>query len=143
MRWLLLDEVISIKKNVKASTRSRIPQEQVSPEFLMLEMMAQTGALLLGAENNYSEDLIFAKVESAVYEPPYHPGESIFIHVTSENLRPEGAWLEGQIEIGDRVIARSRFLLMNVGRLIPGQKKPITFHDNFMNYFNVHAKVQN
>jgi 3-hydroxymyristoyl/3-hydroxydecanoyl-(acyl carrier protein) dehydratase len=142
MRWLLLDEVVSIQKSVKAETRSHVPDFPVSSELLMIEMMAQTGALLVGAENDFKKDLIFAKIDNAVFENVFRKGEPIHIETSSENLRPEGAWLDAWIENKNQRFARARILLMNVGEFLPGQNKPITFHEAFMNYFDVRSKVR-
>ena len=142
MRWLLLDEVIRIEKNTSALTRSRIPQGPVSPEPLLMEMMAQTGGLLLGAEKEFEEDIIFAKIDSADFFDP-QPGEPIEIEACSDSLRPEGSWMEASIKTsGGRPVARSRFLLMSVGRLAPEVKEPIVFHKAFMKHFRVLEKIQ-
>jgi len=142
MRWLLLDEVLSIQKSFLAKTRSHIPQTKVSPEVLMIEMMAQTGALLLGAESDFKEDLVFAKIEEARFECPLRPGEMLQIEADSDNLRSEGAWLNGRIQSDRGIIAKARFLLMNVGHLIAGRAQPITFHPVFMSYFRIRDKVR-
>jgi len=142
MRWLLLDEVVSIEPGVKAQTQSHIPNEDVSPEFLMMEMMAQTGGLLLGAECDFKEDVIFAKIAEANFQSHYQKDERIHIEVSSENLRAEGAWMDGVITNQSGKVAESRFLLMNVGHLLPDRKTSITFHDAFMNHFCVRDKIK-
>ncbi len=141
MRWLLLDEIVSIQKNEKAVTRSRMPETAVSPEPILMEIMAQTGGLLLGAQKDFRKDIIFAKIETADFFDP-QPGEPLEIEATSENLRPEGSWMEAVIRTsGGRRVARSRFLLMSVGRLDPEVSEPIVFHEAFMNHFRVREKV--
>ena len=142
MRWVLLDEVVVIQKKVKALTRSHVPQTEFSPEILMIEMMAQTGALLLGAENDFQEDLVFAKIENAAFENHFRSGESVQIEAWSDELRPEGAWMEGRIEKDGVKIAQSRFLLMNMKHLLPTHQEPITFHSNFMDHFQIRDKVK-
>ena len=142
MRWLLLDEVTVIEKKVRAKTRSRVPQSDVSPELLMMEMMAQTGALLLGAENDFQSDLVFAKIQEAVFDGGFRAGEGLEIEATSENLRPEGAWLEGAIRSAGGRQARGSFLLMNVGKLVAERTQSITFHEAFMNHFQIRDKVR-
>ncbi len=142
MRWLVLDEVLSIERPKRAVSRSRVPQEVFSAEFLMIEMMAQTGALLVGAEKDFSEDLIFAKIESAVFEPGLTPGEPIEIEAFSDQIGPDGGWLEAEIKNERGRLAKSRLLLMNVGHLVPGKKNSITFHDAFMNHFQIRSKIQ-
>ncbi len=141
MRWLVLDEVVEVERQKRALARSRVPEVEVSPEFLMIEMMAQTGALLIGAEKDFAEDLIFAKIESAVFEPELVPGEAIEIEASGE-IRPEGGWLEAEIRNLKGRVAKGRFLLMNVGHLVPGSTKSITFHDAFMNHFQIRSKIQ-
>ena len=141
MRWLLLDEVLSIQKKSKVCTRSRVPEGPVSAEPLLMEMMAQTGGLLLGAEKNFQDDIIFAKIETADFFDP-RPGEAVEIEASSESLRPEGSWMDASIKAQDgRRVAQSRFLLMSVGRLAPGVQEPIVFHEAFMNHFQVREKL--
>lgn len=145
MRWLLLDEVLEIERGKRARTKSRILPEEFSPELLLLEMMAQTGGLLLGAESDFQHDVIFAKIEKARFfagrnEMPL--GQTLQIEAASENLRSEGAWIQGSIQGSQGKIAEAKFLLMNVNRLIPGFPKPITFHEAFMSHFQVRQKVK-
>ena len=142
MRWLVLDEVISVEKGKKSLSRSRIPQVSYSAEFLMIEMMAQTAALLVGAENDFSQDLVFAKIESAEFFPGFVPGEKIEIESSAEHVGPQGGWLEAKIENSRGLVAKSKLLLMNVGHLISGQTIPVTFHKNFMEHFGIRTKIK-
>jgi len=141
MRWVLLDEVVTIQKGIKAQTRSKIPSCEYSAELLMMEMMAQTGALLVGAESDFQNDLIFAKIDSASFKQPLKKGSLIFIHASSENVRVEGGWMDAWIQNGKEKVAESRFFLMTIGKLISGYEKPITFHDAFMQYFDIRNKI--
>lgn len=142
MRWLLLDEVIEIKKSAEARTRSTVPDAEFSPEVLILEMMAQTGGLLVGAETDYRNDVIFAKIESAEFLTDWNPGEPIRITAVSPDVRPEGGWIDARVETMRGLAAHSRFLLMSVDKLVAGTHASITFHENFMNYFRVREKVK-
>ncbi|MDP3919666.1 MAG: hypothetical protein Q8R76_02520 [Candidatus Omnitrophota bacterium] len=141
MRWLLLDEVIGIEKGKAARTRSRVPNGVVSPEVLMTEMMAQTGGMLLGAETDFQQDLVFVKIEKASFSGDYKADDVLDIEVTSENLHPEGAWLDARIQSRNRTVAKSRLLLMEVSHLRESSAEPITFHAAFMNHFSVREKV--
>mgnify|MGYP001587170595 CR=1 FL=1 len=145
MRWILLDEVVGIEKRKWARTRSRIPSGEFSRELLLLEMMAQTGGLLLGAESDFQDDLIFAKIEKACFfekSREMTEGERIAIEATSESLRSEGSWIDSSIEGQEERIAQARLLLVNAGRLIPGFPRSITFPENFLNHFQVRQKVR-
>ncbi|HNX68817.1 MAG TPA: hypothetical protein PLL75_04940 [Candidatus Omnitrophota bacterium] len=141
MRWLLLDKVDSILKGRRAVTTSKVPQAPYSSEVLFIEMMAQTGGLLVGAESDYRKDLIFAKIESATIAGVPVPGTPIRIEAWSEALGTDGGWLEATITSAGEVVAKAKLLLMAVAGLSPDQTKSITFHDAFMKHFNVRAKI--
>ncbi len=141
MRWLLLDQAVAVHRGKKAVTLSRVPQAPYSREVLFIEMMAQTGGLLVGAESDYNNDVIFAKIETATFTEPPAPGTALTIEASADGLAPEGGWIEGQITSSGGVVAKAKLLLMSVGRLIPESQRSIAFHDNFMNHFKVREKV--
>lgn len=141
MRWLLLDKVHSIEKGKKAVTSSKVPKTPYSTEVLFIEMMAQTGGLLVGAESDYQKDLIFAKIEQVTVMQVPNPGTSIQIEASAQGLGPDGGWLEGMITCAEGLVARGKLLLMAVGHLTAEQTRSITFHDAFMKYFDVRSKL--
>ena len=141
MRWLLLEQVHSIHKGKKAIASSKVPKAPYSREVLFIEMMAQTGGLLVGAESDYQKDLIFAKIESATITHVPKPGVSLQIEAWSESLGADGGWLEATITCAEGPVARAKLLLMAVSGLSPAQTKSITFHESFMNHFNVRKKI--
>ena len=143
MRWLLLDEIISIEKGRRARTRSHVPQApEYSPELLMIEMMAQTAAVLMGAEKDFQEDLVFVKIDRSKFRKDFAAAGQIDIEARAETLRPEGAWFETTIDRAGERIAEARLMLLNVGHFAAGKTEPMTFHGNFMNHFKVREKVQ-
>lgn len=141
MRWLLLEKVHSIQRGKKAVASSEVPKAPYSSEVLFIEMMAQTGGLLVGAESDYQKDLIFAKIEHATIANVPKPGTSLQIEAWSESLGAEGGWLEATITCAEGLVAKAKFLLMAVSGLSAGQTKSITFHEAFMNHFNVREKI--
>lgn len=148
MRWLVLDEVVAVEKGRKSSSRSRVPViektgEEFSAEFLMIEMMAQTGALLIGAENDFSQDLVFAKIESAEFFPGFKAGDKIEIEAFADGVSGDGGWLEAKITGINGPVAKSKLLLMSVGHLISGSTVPVTFHEKFMEHFDIRNKIKN
>lgn len=142
MRWILLDEVLEIKRGKSARSRGRIPDTPVSPEPLLIEMMAQTGGLVLGAEFDFSRDVIFAKIQNAEFFPGWAKGTSVEIEACAETLRPEGAWFDAQVRACGGLVGKSRFLLMCLGHIDLSRKRSVTFHENFMNYYGILEKVQ-
>jgi 3-hydroxymyristoyl/3-hydroxydecanoyl-(acyl carrier protein) dehydratase len=142
MRWLVLDEIVSIEPGKQARAMGRVPAgNPASPECLMIEMMAQTGALLLGAETGFHRDVVFTKIEDAVFEGTAGPGDRLEITAVPEDLRPEAVRISAAVSRAGAPVARSRFLLMSVGRLAEDRAEPLTFHSAFMEHFNVRAKV--
>ncbi len=141
MRWLLLEKVHSIHKGKKAVASAKVPQAPYSSEVLFIEMMAQTGGLLVGAESDYQKDLIFAKIECATISKVPKSGTAIQIEAWSESLGTEGGWLEATITCAEGLVASAKLLLMAVSGLSAEQTKSITFHEAFMNHFNVREKI--
>lgn len=141
MRWNLLEKIDSIEKGNRAIALAKVPDGPYSPEILFVEMMAQTGALLVGVEKNFEDDLIFAKIEKAITVFIPAKGADLKIESWGDMLRPEGGWLDGKIISSGEHVAEARFLLMNVGELIPNHGKSITFHKAFMDHYNVLEKV--
>ena len=123
--WVWLDGVTSFEraKSVKAwkDWRGALP-----PTYL-IEMIAQAGAILLGAESNFEDDVVFTKVEAVQFLKSPEPGKRLEIAAAPENIRREGGWFVGQIFQGENKIMEGRVLLMNVGRLRPDGKGPVTF----------------
>ena len=104
-------------------------------------MMVQTGSLLLGLLSDYKEDVVVTKIETADFSNEWRPGDTVRIEACCEQLRPEGAWLSGEVRGAGALVARSRFLLMNVGLLVPSGRGPVTFHENFMRHFQIRQKI--
>lgn len=141
MRWLLLEKVDRICKGTRAVTLARTPKAPYSSEVLFIEMMAQTGGLLVGAESDYQKDIIFAKIETATITRVPESGTPLQIEAWSESLGAEGGWLEATITCAEGPVAQAKFLLMAVSGLSPEQTKSITFHEAFMAHFNVRGKI--
>jgi predicted hotdog family 3-hydroxylacyl-ACP dehydratase len=141
MRWLLLEKVHSIRRGEKAVASAKVPRAPYSSEVLFIEMMAQTGGLLVGAESNYQKDLIFAKIENATITKIPKSGTPLRIEAWSESLGADGGWLEATITCAEGLVARAKLLLIAVEGLSAEQTKSITFHEAFMDHFNVREKI--
>ena len=61
-------------------------------------MMAQTGGLLVGAESDYKNDVVFAKIEHATFSEVPVSGTPITIEACADGLAPEGGWIERYYE---------------------------------------------
>lgn len=143
MRWILLETVTSIEPGKSAKALASIPEAPVSPELILMEMMAQTGGVLVGAESDFMQDLVFTKIDTADFPGPFPGGEKIEISAASGESRPEGGWVDAEI-VNSRgsQIARARFLLMAAGPLVPSARGSVTFHEAFMKHFKIREKVR-
>lgn len=140
MRWRLLDEILEIKKGSSAVCKASLPESEYSAEVLLLEMMAQTAGLLLGAESNFEQDIVFAKIQDAVFD--LNAADQTFtIEAVCDDPRPDGAWIEAKAVCGSKTAASANILLMNVGHIVEGSTKPVSFHQNFMEYYDVRSKL--
>ncbi len=142
MRWILLDEVVEICKGAFALTRSHVPEGPFSVEMILLEMMAQTGGLLLGSSHDFQNDIVFGKVEKSLFHGPFPKGAALEIKAVSTESRAEGAWFEASIHSSGKLLAESRFFLANAGLLLPERKSSVTFPEPFLNHFHVREKVK-
>ena len=144
MRWIVLEEILSIEPGSHARATGRLPEasEAAAAELLVLEMAAQTGGLVAGAQTDFRDDFIFAKIERADFFGPWAPASRFEIEARAEGLRAEGGWIDASVTCRGEKAAEVRFLLMNVGRLAPEKNSSITFHETFMNHFRVREKVR-
>ena len=128
--WVWLDGVTDFEK----ATRVRAWKlwQPLFPSAYLIEMMAQAGAILLGAENHFESDVIFTKIEGVEFLGQPEPGNRLEIEVEPEGLRAEGGWFRGRIFQAGEKIVEGRVLLMNVGRLRPDREGPITFPDRLI-----------
>lgn len=142
MRWNLLQQIETIRKGQYACVRAQAPDAPVSRELLLTEMMAQTSGLILGALHDFRIDLVFAKIDSAVFYRAIHSGTPVCIESRADELREEGGWFQAQASDSEGVFAEARLLLANAGRLNPhASGQSVTFHPHFMDHYQVRDKV--
>ncbi len=141
MRWNLLESICWIDPRGKAQSVTCLVTYGVTPEFLLLEMMAQTGGVALGVLNDFQSNLVFAKVESAVFSGASRPADSLIIDAQVCDFREEGSWIESVVTTAGREIARSRILIVRAENLVPSRSGSITFHDAFMESYQVRQKI--
>lgn len=125
MGWVWLDGVRNFEKAKRVEAWKK--WESRFPEGYLVEMVAQAGALLLGAETDFQSDVVFIKIEGFEFLKRPVDGKRLEIEAETESLRREAGWFNGQIHQNGEPVARGRVLLMNVGRLRPDGKGPITF----------------
>ncbi len=125
MSWVWLDGVTSFERAKRI--RAWKNWEAGFPTAYLIEMMAQAGAILLGAESDYQEDIVFTKIEKVDFTSLPRDGGRLEIEVEADGLRREGGWFQGRVFQEGSPIGEGRVMLMNIGRLRPDGLGPITF----------------
>ena len=138
MAWVWLDGIDDFvrAKSVKA-------WKKWNPSFpgsYLVEFIAQAGAILLGAESHFEEDVIFTKIEGVQFLGRPEADKRLDIEVETENLRREGGWFSGRIFQEGHKIMEGRVLLMNIGRLRPDGQGPITFPEQLIEGLSLEKK---
>ncbi|WRS26885.1 3-hydroxyacyl-ACP dehydratase FabZ [Oscillospiraceae bacterium MB08-C2-2] len=117
--FLLIDEVIALEPGVKCVARRSIreddfwfaghfPQMPVTPGVLMVEMLAQTGAVCAGSlEENKGKIGLFAKIDKAKFRKPVVAGDVLTLEVEMIKLKSMVGVGRGTAynQLGDKVVS--------------------------------------
>lgn len=121
--FLLLDKVIEKGtnyivgvKNVTANEpffQGHFPQEPVLPGVLQIEMMAQTGGLLVlsGLDEPDRYSTYFMKIDNVKFRQKVVPGDTLLFHVSyMSELRRGCAMMKGYAFVGEKIVAECEFM---------------------------------
>ena len=127
--FLLVDEVLELEerkrivavKHVLASEpyfAGHFPGAPVMPGVLIVEAMAQAGALLLLLEvpDRESKLVFFAGIDRARFRQPVFPGDDLRLELTVLSQRVTIAKMDGKAYVGDKLVAEAQLLAMLVDR---------------------------
>ena len=121
--FLMLDKVIDIHTyrhatGVKCVTvnephfQGHFPHEPIMPGIFIIEAMAQTSAVLIGASIDLraaNKLIYFVSLDKTKFRKPVVPGDVLKLHVTHEHNR-SGIWaFIGKAMVDDTLVAESRF----------------------------------
>jgi 3-hydroxyacyl-[acyl-carrier-protein] dehydratase len=112
------------------------------PASLMIEGMAQTAGILVGAAKRFREKVILAKIAAAEFDVDVVPGQTIRYEAQLERLDDAGASTTGIVSrldhaAGDgawREIGRVNLMFSHIDRNVAGVTFPednFVFSDNF------------
>jgi 3-hydroxyacyl-[acyl-carrier-protein] dehydratase len=108
MRWIWIDRFLDFQSGKSARAVKNLslaedhfadhfPGYPVMPAALMLEGLAQTGGILVGEANNFSEKVVLAKVPYARFHREAVAGQQLLYEVELLHMRPEGASVQGRV----------------------------------------------
>lgn len=127
--FLLVDEVVELVprqrlvaiKRVRASEpyfAGHFPGAPVMPGVLIVEALAQAGALLIFREvvDRDSKLVFFAGIDQARFRHPVFPGDTLRLEVEVISWRNTRSKMAGKAYVGDRLVAEAELLATMVDR---------------------------
>jgi 3-hydroxyacyl-[acyl-carrier-protein] dehydratase len=124
--FLMIDKVVDVVANERATGvknvtiseyyfQGHFPARAVMPGVLIIEVMAQTAAVLvvhtLGRESE-GKLVYFMSVENARFRRPVFPGDRLDVRVVKRHNRGNVWKFEGQAKVGEAVMAEAVFAAM-------------------------------
>lgn len=97
--------------------QGHFPEYAVMPGVLIVEAMAQTGAVLMSKSLNVDpagKTILFASVDNCRFRQPVRPGDVLRMHVKVLRARGGLFKFEGKAMVGDKTAAEAEFAAMLV-----------------------------
>jgi len=162
MRWIWIDRFEKFEVNVAATAIKNVslaeehlhdhfPGFPVMPASLMIEGMAQTAGILVGAAREFKEKVILAKIGKAAFSRLVRPGEQLVYAAKIVNVTEQGAAIEGVIS--SRTVENGKPVELPVGTIemmfshidnnMSGMKFPefnFVFNSQFMELFETYRR---
>ena len=113
--FLLLDKVIELDiereyivglKNVTANEsffQGHFPDVPIMPGVLILESLAQTGAVLLHQKGHVGKLAILLNISNAKFRHSVHPGDTLHLYVQGQHITNRGGRVEAKAMVNDEV----------------------------------------
>ncbi len=162
MRWIWIDKFEKFEVNVAAVAIKNVslaedhlhdhfPGFPVMPASLMVEGMAQTAGILVGAARNFQEKVILAKIGRATFSRLVRPGEQIVYAAKISNVNETGAAIEGVISARTTVkgamvevpVGQVDMMFSHIDNNMSGMKFPdfnFVFNSQFMALFETYRR---
>lgn len=164
MRWIWIDKFEKFETGVQAVAiknvslaeeylHDHVPGFPVMPASLLIEGMAQTAGILVGAARNFKEKVILAKISNASFTRLVRPGEQIVYTAKIANVNETGASIEGVVTVrtltgggtrGEEVpVGTIEMMFSHIDQNMAGLKFPdfnFVFNSQFMELFETYRR---
>jgi 3-hydroxyacyl-[acyl-carrier-protein] dehydratase len=121
MRFVLIDRLLAVEAGRRATACKVFPREleifedhfpghPVVPGTLITEAMGQTGGWLLASTLEFRQWPVLTAIDQAKFYAFVLPGEKVVFEATIRSSRLEDFELTADARVGDRRVARARFL---------------------------------
>ena len=97
--------------------QGHFPGNPVMPGVLIIEALAQTGAVLMSKSlggDVEGKAIMFMSVDEARFRQPVRPGDVLRMHVEVLKVRGDIFKFKGRALVGDKVVAQAEFAAMVV-----------------------------
>ena len=110
----LSDDKIVIESDISADAayfKGHFPGMPIMPGVLIIETVAQAGALLVSLTRGLEDDkfIAFSSVETAKFKRPVYPNETLRVEVSIEKIRLPFYKFVGRAYVGDKLAASLSF----------------------------------
>ncbi len=163
MRWIWIDKfelfepgkrAVAIKNVSLAEDHlhDHFPGFPVMPASLMIEGMAQTSGILVGAARDFKEKVILAKIGRATFHRLVRPGEQVVYDATIANVSEAGASIAGTIRsrigvldgrVHEDPVGEVEMMFSHIDQNMAGMKFPefnFVFNSEFMALFETYRR---
>src|SRR5437763_4617021 len=156
MRWIWIDRFTSFESGKSATAVKNLslaedhfadhfPGYPVMPASLILEGLAQTGGILVGEANNYSKNVVLAKISKAIFHREALAGETLTYTTDLPQLSDIGGLVAGTVRSGDEQIAEAEIFFAHVEadqfKELTGSADNFVFTGNLKNMVGLAKKV--
>jgi 3-hydroxyacyl-[acyl-carrier-protein] dehydratase len=97
--------------------QGHFPGNPVMPGVLVVEALAQTGAVLMSKSLNVDVNgkaIMFMSIDEARFRQPVRPGDVLRMHVEVLRARGDIFKFKGRAMVGDKLVAEAQFAAMVV-----------------------------
>jgi 3-hydroxyacyl-[acyl-carrier-protein] dehydratase len=97
--------------------QGHFPGNPVMPGVLVVEALAQTGAVLMSKSLNVDVEgkaIMFMAIDEARFRQPVRPGDVLRMHVEVTKARGDVFKFKGRAMVGDKLVAEAQFAAMVV-----------------------------
>ena len=157
MRWMWIDQIIDFEdgnrlsavKNVSLSEEhlhdhfaadDRFEAQPIMPASLIIEGMAQTAGILVGAVNRFREKVVLAKIVRVSLEHEVPPGSTLRYDAVLDRIDEAGAATTGTVSVRSpqdaqwKPMGQVNLMFSHVDHNMAGMEFPeenFVFSDNF------------
>jgi 3-hydroxyacyl-[acyl-carrier-protein] dehydratase len=140
MRWMWIDRFVEFRRGKSAKAIKNLslaedhfadhfPGYPVMPGTLMVEGLAQTGGILVGEVDNFSQNVVLAKIPWAKFHRDVLAGEQLLYDVEILTHRPDYAAVQGRVLVEGQVVAEAEIFFAH---LDPARAKEMFGEQNFV-----------